>query len=155
MLFEKHCSCLAANLPVSSVCPLQGRAGKVSQFRPSCPLLWQLDRKCVCERPWLALLGWTCHCTRSLSSPVMSPHRGCPAAGKLRTRTSRYVKSWKAGDTPFYSCTRHKWNVQQNREKLELFQGSLCHRGKKRKHPHRGMGSGWKMWNKGSSIICR
>lgn len=43
--------------------------------------------------PGLALLGWTCHCTRSLSSPVMSPHRGCQAVGKQRTRTSRYVET--------------------------------------------------------------
>lgn len=41
--------------------------------------------------PGFALLGWTCHYTKSLSSPAMSPHRGCRAAERQRTRTSRYA----------------------------------------------------------------
>lgn len=45
--------------------------------------------------PGFALLEWTCHCTKSLSSPAMSPHRGCRAAERQRTRTSRYTLCWE------------------------------------------------------------
>lgn len=84
-----------SHLHMSSVCPQQGQRGRGVSIQTHHALLSGVDSGSVCVIvPWSPLLGWTCHCTRSLSFPGTSPLHGCPAAGKLRTRTSRWVSGF-------------------------------------------------------------
>lgn len=98
-----------------SPCRLQGEE---PQPGPSCPLLWQLDRKCVCERPRFAL-RWDEHAT---APDLCHPPRCHLVAGVGRREsqgqgqagTCRAVKST-------YRNLKLKRNWEQHGLELELW----------------------------------
>lgn len=86
--------CSVLSLSSSAVLLSASSAGQGVAVRTIMPFAAALGQEvCVWVSPGCLCMGWTCHCTRSLSSPVTSRPRGFVATEKQRTKTNRYEKS--------------------------------------------------------------
>lgn len=88
-----HCVVLLAFswASVWSLCRLQGEE---PQPGPPCPLLWQRDRKCVCERPRFSL-RWDEHAT----APDLCHPPRChlvAGVGQRQSQGQRQAGTWRA-----------------------------------------------------------